>query len=73
MMPDPTAAERARRYRERKAGRLPAVEQVTCQACGRFHTGARGVLCARCWQYLTPEGKADRAARVAKARAKTKQ
>ena len=71
-MPDPTAAERARRYRERKAGRLPAVEQQTCPACGRSHTGARGALCSRCWQSLTPEGRADRAARVAKARAKRK-
>ena len=69
-MPDPTGAERARRYRERKAGRLPAAEQPTCQACGIVHTGARGVLCSRCWQSLTPEGRADRADRVAKARAK---
>ena len=71
-MPNPTGAERARRYRERKAGRLPAVERPTCQACGRTHTGARGSLCSRCWQSLTPEGQADRAARVAKVRGKRK-
>ena len=70
--PDPTAAARARRYRERKAGRLAPVERPTCQACGITHTGARGVLCSRCWQSLTPEGRADRAARVAKVRAKRK-
>ena len=69
---DPTAAERARRYRKRQAGRLPPAKQYECQACGITHTGARGVLCSRCWQSLTVEGRADRAARVAKARAKRK-
>jgi hypothetical protein len=71
-MPDPTGAERSRRYRERKAGRLPAPDQPACIACGRTHTGARGLLCSRCWQSLTPEGRADRADRVAKARANAK-
>ena len=71
-MPDPTGAERARRYRERKAGRLAPVQPLSCAACGRNHTGVRGVLCSRCWQSLTPEGRADRAARVAKVRAKRK-
>jgi hypothetical protein len=71
-MPDPTGADRARRFRERQAGRLPPVERPSCQACGSARTGARGLLCSRCWQYLTPEGKADRAARVAKVRAKRK-
>ena len=66
-MPDPTGAERARRYRERQAGRLAPVERPTCQACGKLHTGARGLLCNRCWQSLTPEGRADRTARVRKA------
>jgi hypothetical protein len=46
--------------------------RVSCQACGKLHTGARGQLCSRCWQSLTPEGRADRAARVAKARARAK-
>jgi hypothetical protein len=32
-MPDPTSAARSR-YRERKAGRLPPVVRVPCQACG---------------------------------------
>ena len=61
-MPDLTAADRARRYRERKAGRLPPASKPACQACGITHTGARGVLCSRCWQSLTVEGRADRAA-----------
>ena len=66
-MPDPRAAEYSRRYRERKAGRLPPAQRPTCQCCGITHTGARGLLCSRCWQSTTVEGRADRAARVAKA------
>ena len=71
-MPDPTGAERARRYRARKAGKLPPVERPTCPACGITHTGARGVLCSRCWERLDPAGRAFKAARVAKVRAKRK-
>ena len=71
-MPDPTGAERAKRYRERQAGRLPPPAKPTCPACGITHTGARGPLCSRCWQSLTVEGRANRAARVAKVRAKRK-
>jgi hypothetical protein len=63
-MPDPTTAERSRRYRERLAGRLPPVQRPTCQTCGRTHTGVHGLLCSRCWQSLTPEGRADLVARV---------
>jgi hypothetical protein len=66
-MRDPTAAERSRRYRERQAGRLPQVQRPACQACGILHTGARGLLCSRCWARLTPEGRADRAARSRRA------
>lgn len=69
-MPDPTNAERQRRYRERQAGRLAPAQPLTCAACGRNHTGAHGLLCSRCWTALTPEGRADRAARVAKTRAR---
>jgi hypothetical protein len=67
-MPDPTAALRSRRYRERQAGRLPPVMRPTCQACPRTHTGAHGLLCCRCWTSLTVEGRADRAARVKKSK-----
>lgn len=69
-MPDPTNAARQRRWRDRQAGRLPPADRLTCTACGRAHTGARGVLCSRCWTALTPEGRADRAARVARSRAR---
>jgi hypothetical protein len=72
MTTDPTNADRQRRWRDRQAGRLAAAVQLSCQACGRNHTGARGAMCSRCWQSMTPEGRADRAARVAKVRAKAK-
>lgn len=68
IMPDPTGAERARRYRQRQAGRLPPVELLTCQDCGRMHTGARGLLCSRCWERLDPAGRAFKAERVARSR-----
>ena len=71
-MPDPTNTARQQRWRDRQAGKLAAAVQLTCPACGRTHTGARGQLCSRCWQSLTPEGRADRAARVAKTRARAK-
>ena len=63
-------AERAWRYRARRRGQLPPVTRLECTACGRVHTGARGALCSRCWTNLTPEGRADRAARVARSRAR---
>lgn len=70
-MPDPTAAERQRRYRERLAGRLAPAVVLTCSACGRRHTGARGLLvCARCWERVTADGRAYKAERVARSRAR---
>lgn len=69
-MPDPTGSERQRRYRERLAGRLPPVQRLTCPACGILHTGARGPLCSRCWERLDPAGRAYKADRVAKTRAR---
>jgi hypothetical protein len=72
MPSDPTNSDRQQRWRDRQAGRLAAAVRVSCQACGKLHTGARGALCSRCWQSLTPEGRADRAARVAKTRARAK-
>ena len=70
-MPDPTNADRQRRWRDRQAGR-PVLDPPSCQACGRTHTGAHGLLCSRCWTSLTVEGRADRAARVARSRARGK-
>ena len=69
-MPDPRAAEYSRRYRERKAGRMPPPQPPICPACGLAHRGARGILCSRCWERLTPEGRAFKVERVRKARAK---
>ena len=69
-MTDPTGAERQRRYRERLAGRLPPAQRPTCPACGITHTGARGVLCSRCWERLDPAGRAFKAERVARSRAR---
>jgi hypothetical protein len=63
-----SSAERAWRYRARRRGELPPVTKLACTACGRIHTGARGELCSRCWTSTTPEGRADRAARVARSR-----
>lgn len=76
-MPDPTAAERMRRYRERKAGRLPPAETFTCANCSRPHTlaghlGAHHPYCTKCWLCITPEGRADLAARQATFRANRK-
>lgn len=67
-MPDPTNAERQRRWRQRRAAELPPMP--ICPACERRHTGARGLLCCRCWERLTEEGKAWKRERVRKARAK---
>jgi hypothetical protein len=64
-MPDPTAAERMRRYRARKAGRLPPAELFTCANCSRPHTGAHDPFCAKCWLCITEEGRADLAFRQA--------
>ena len=65
-----TPAEKQKRYRERKAGRQPAVIKLECQACGKVHTGTRGILCCRCWERLTPEGKAYRSERVRRSQSK---
>lgn len=67
-MPDSTNAERQRRWRERqKAG--TTWQPLTCQACSSQHRGAHGALCSRCWERLTPEGRAANAERVRKSRA----
>ena len=67
-MPDPTNAKRQRDwYARQKAG--TAWQSPTCQACGRNSSGIHGVLCSRCWERLTPEGRAAKAERVRLARA----
>jgi len=67
---DPTNAARQRRWRERQAGRLAPAVRVPCEACGISHTGAHGLLCSRCWERLTVEGRAAKALRVRKSRAR---
>jgi hypothetical protein len=67
---DPTAAARQRRWRERQAERLAPAVRVSCEACGIIHTGAHGLLCSRCWERLTVEGRAAKALRVQKSRAR---
>jgi len=70
MSPSDSSAERQRRYRERKAGRLPSVEKPACIACGIVHKKAHGDLCARCWERLTPEGRKARSERVKRSMSK---
>lgn len=54
--PDPTAAERSRRYYARKTGKLDPVSPCCC--CGRATYSPRDGLCRACW-LKTPDGKAD--------------
>lgn len=72
MATDRTNAERQKRWRDRQAGKLPAAPKISCAACGKIHTGARGQYCSRCWEKETVEGRAFKAARVARARARRK-
>ena len=69
-MPDPTNAARQRRWRERQAERLPPVVRVPCQTCPTMHTGKYELLCSRCWERLTVEGRAAKALRVRRSRAR---
>ena len=70
MPEDPTAAARKRRLRARRAGLLPPAVRLACEACGGVHTREGCLLCSRCFERLTVEGRADRAARVARFRAR---
>lgn len=63
-------AERARRYRARRAGKLPPAQPLLCAACGQPHRGRYAPLCRRCWLRLTPEGRADQAERTRRSRAR---
>jgi hypothetical protein len=69
-MPDLTNSDRQQRWRDRQAGRLAPAVRVPCEACGTIHTGAHGLLCSRCWERLTVEGRAAKALRVRKSRAR---
>lgn len=63
-----TSADRSRRYRERRAGRLAPHQSPICAACGAGASGQYGAICRRCWERLTSEGRAAKAARVARAK-----
>lgn len=71
-MPDPTNAARKRRLRARRAGLLPPAVKLACSTpgCATTHDGRHGLRCSRCWERFTVEGRADRAARVARFRAR---
>jgi hypothetical protein len=68
LVSDPTNAERSRRFRARKAGKIPPAEKLICSECGAGRSGRYGEICRRCWERVTPEGRAAKAARVARAR-----
>ena len=68
MPTDPTNAERQRRHRARQAGLLPPVELRPCTTCPRLHSGAHGEHCWECWRLHTPQGRANRADRVARSK-----
>lgn len=55
-MPDPTNAERQRRWRDRQAGRLEPAPQLSCTTCGRSCSGSHGPICRDCFR-RTPEGR----------------
>jgi len=70
-----TNAERQRRWRERQqAG--SSWKSPVCAACGCNTSGGNtsqpiyGDLCRRCWERLTPEGRAAKAERVRQSRAR---
>jgi hypothetical protein len=59
--------EAVRRWRERQR-RGTAWQPLICAACGSPHRGAHGVICSRCWERVTPEGRAAKAERVRQSR-----
>jgi ribosomal protein L32 len=59
---------KAKRYRDRKAGKLPPLP--VCQTCGcTIRNGDHLPLCQRCW-LKTPDGLAYIRAKTARSRAK---
>lgn len=68
-MPDPTNAERQRRWRERQAGKLAPAVKIPCSSCGKIHTGAHGSLCRDCFR-KSPNGKEWQRLRMAAYRAR---
>ena len=69
MPEDLTNADRQRRYRLRQQAGTPWQPPV-CTACGSNSSGKYGQQCRRCWEKLTPEGRAAKAKRVRDTRAR---
>lgn len=67
-MPDSPATRQSRLRERRKAG--TPWEPLICSACPSPHRGRHGDLCSRCWERLTPEGRAAKAERVRQTRAR---
>lgn len=67
-MPDSGAERERRRYARQKAG--ITWQPPICEACGRNSSGRHGALCSRCWERLTIEGRAAKAERVRRSRAR---
>lgn len=53
-MPDPTNADRQRRWRDRQAGRSAPAQRLPCASCTTIHTGIHGTLCRKCWLKTQP-------------------
>ena len=69
MPEDPTNAARQSRWRQRQQAGAPWQSPV-CDACGSNSSGKYGQRCRRCWEKLTPEGRAAKAKRVRDTRAR---
>jgi hypothetical protein len=68
-MPDPTGAQRQRDWAARQKAGTPW-KPFVCAACGANSSGKYDPWCSRCREKLTPEGRAVKARRVRKAKAK---
>ncbi|MEB3319005.1 MAG: hypothetical protein VKO39_12820 [Cyanobacteriota bacterium] len=52
-----TGAQRQKRLKDRKRGRLAPAKTFSCEGCGKLHKGAHGKRCRQCW-LKTPDGRA---------------
>jgi predicted amidophosphoribosyltransferase len=68
-MPDPTNAARQRAWYARQKAGTPW-QPLICKACGGNSSGTHDPFCSRCWERLTPEGRAAKAKRVRLSRAR---
>jgi hypothetical protein len=66
-----TNTERQARWRARQKAGIK-FQPLICERCARIHRGIHGMLCSRCWERLDPAGRAAKAERVRRSRAKAK-